>query len=194
MNNDSIIWTKFKKGDYAIFSHIYQQYVQLLYGYGKQVTSDTDLIEDSIQDLFIYLWEKREHLGDTQHIKYYLYKSLRRLLVAKLNAHQKQLSSQYEHLYIQEDKTASFEQFLIENEIDDETCQNLKQAVQNLTKRQREAIYLRFYENLSFKEVSEVMALNLKSTYNLISKALEMLRKNLSVPLLLAYLKLLSES
>jgi RNA polymerase sigma factor (sigma-70 family) len=51
-----------------------------------------------------------------------------------------------------------------------------------LTKRQQEAIYLKFYSNLSYKEVAAIMSISVDSIYNLISKAIDSLQHEIKVP------------
>jgi RNA polymerase sigma factor (sigma-70 family) len=53
-------------------------------------------------------------------------------------------------------------------------------ALRTLTKRQQEAIYLKFYSNLSYKEVASIMSISVDSIYNLISKAIDSLQHELN--------------
>src|SRR5690606_16005269 len=53
----------------------------------------------------------------------------------------------------------------------------LKAYINKLSPRQREIIYLRFYENLKQEEVAELMGLNSQSVYNLQYSALLALKK-----------------
>lgn len=175
--SDQELWQAFRLGDRTAFSQIYRQYLQSLYNYGMKVAEDADLVEDCIQELFIYLWKSRENLGNTDAIKFYLFKSLRRRIVMcqeeslryskkKISASESQESAQYSH-----------EQFLVRRQLEEEQQYQLQLSLNGLTKRQREAITLRFYDNLSFQEVAEVMSLSIKSTYNLVSKALDALKE-----------------
>lgn len=72
----------------------------------------------------------------------------------------------------------SIEQILIKDQADAELKILLRQALGQLTKRQREAIFLRFFGKMTFQEVADIMSMTLKSTYNLISKALDELQKH----------------
>ncbi|WP_369007690.1 sigma factor, partial [Kingella denitrificans] len=49
------------------------------------MSSDTIIVEDAIQDLFIELWNRREGLNpEVKNIKQYLYICLRRKILLKL--------------------------------------------------------------------------------------------------------------
>jgi RNA polymerase sigma-70 factor (ECF subfamily) len=63
------------------------------------------------------------------------------------------------------------------------------QAIDQLSNRQKEIIYLKFYQNLSYEEVSEIMNINYQVARNLLHQAIKAMRKILSgtavlVPLL----------
>ena len=59
----------------------------------------------------------------------------------------------------------------------------LLQAVNQLTPRQKEAITLRFYDNFSYDEIAEIMDLSDRSVYNLMYRALAVLRQRVDVGL-----------
>src|SRR5438477_8459552 len=84
--NEFSIWNDFRSGDPSAYSLIYRKYFFALYSYGKKFSSDKELIEDCIQDLFIKIWNNRDNLNDTTSIKYYLFISLKRKLVDALKS------------------------------------------------------------------------------------------------------------
>ena len=53
----------------------------------------------------------------------------------------------------------------------------LRRVLEKLTKRQKEAIYLYFYNGLSYEEVASIMSLKVSSVYDLVYDALKMLKK-----------------
>lgn len=174
---DADLWSRFKAGDRPSFALIYRDHVRALFSFGKQLVDDDDLLSDSIQELFIYIWEKRGSLGHTDNIRYYLFKALRRRLIEAV-ARERRSAQTHEAIGALHEAEDSIEQILIRHQADTELKGLLRQALQQLTKRQREAIFLRFFGKMSFQEVADIMSLTLKSTYNLISKALEELRKH----------------
>jgi RNA polymerase sigma factor (sigma-70 family) len=74
---------------------------------------------------------------------------------------------------------------LIEEEHEVYQLRKLEQVMNQLPARQKELIYLRFYQNLSFEQIADVMQLGRQSVYNLLQKSLTSLRKNWAVGLLL---------
>lgn len=178
---DCELWGKFKKGDQEAFSLIFHKYYSYLYNYGNKITSDKDLIKDNIQELFIVLWESRERLGDTQSIKFYLLKSFRRHLIRSFTADTKNKDKynlpeeyQFEFVFCHE-KSLILEQSFREQQL------HLLEALNGLSPRQKEVIYLKFYNNLSYQEISETTSLNYQSVRNYIHQAIQVLRKKKSL-------------
>jgi RNA polymerase sigma factor (sigma-70 family) len=167
------LWSSFKNGSKKSFEDIYNLYVQQLYHYGCRLSSDKELVEDAIQELFVELWSKREKLGDTDSVKFYLLKCLRRKIVKEINLHDKvELGENYHFEFSQ-----PYEHTLISQEKNMQHSHELDYALRKLTKRQRESIYLKFNQNLSIEEISALMSLSLKATYNLLSKSIVTLRQ-----------------
>ena len=62
----------------------------------------------------------------------------------------------------------------------------LQKAIESLSERHREIIFLFFYEDLTYEEIREIQDFeNIKSARNLLYKALKSLRKKIEVLLFL---------
>ncbi len=178
-NPDTEIWQDFKQGREAAFTFMYSQYVGVLYNYGRHISSDEDLVKDCIQNLFVELWNNKDRLGDTNSIKYYLFTSLRRKIVDELMARRKhytedELSEEYSFELV-----LPYEANIITDQASLEQKKALLQAINTLTKRQKEALFLLYYDNLSYEEAASIMQLKIRTVYNLIHTAVEALRKNM---------------
>ena len=178
-------WNAFRGGDRNSFSLIYEKYFNGLYNYGGKFSRDTEFIEDCIQDLFVKLWQNRENINETQSVKNYLYKSLRNTIFSRLNKVENFDINDESIDELQFDLELSPEAFLIESEHSAEMKLKLEKALTHLTNRQREAIFLRFFEELSYEEVSKLMQITVKALYKIIARALESLRDFFKFMLLL---------
>ncbi|MEC5144028.1 sigma-70 family RNA polymerase sigma factor [Chitinophaga sp. 212800010-3] len=182
------LWERFLQGDRHAFARIYDTHIDDLYHYGMHFCQDAERVKDCLQDLFQDLWLAREHLTpQIRNIRYYLISSLRRRLLRALRKDRR-----YHHQDSWEafefEFTLPLENHLIQHETAAEQQALLRQAIANLSRRQREAIYLRFFQNLNYSEVAEVMSMQVDSVYNTISKAIAILRKSVPLPLLLLFL------
>ena len=88
-NDDTMLWRQFKAGNEVAFSALYKRYIVLLYNYGEIITSDRELIEDSIHDLFVELWKNRKTIAQADSVRYYLYKGLKRKIFKNLEKKRK---------------------------------------------------------------------------------------------------------
>jgi RNA polymerase sigma factor (sigma-70 family) len=70
----------------------------------------------------------------------------------------------------------SHEDFLIGEQNTLEWKNKLVQALNSLSPRQREAIYLRFFDNLTYEQIAQVMSLTVPTLYDLLSKAVKKLK------------------
>lgn len=177
VTGEAALWDDFRNGDEAAYALLYRNYFYLLYSYGSKISPDTELIEDCIQDLFVKLWESKHRLGPAPSIKNYLLKAFRRRLqeaVKKQNSRQACLEQEMDFkLTLAFESEASQQQLQLEKE------QKLQAALQKLSARQKEVIYLRYYKKLSNEEIAEVMAISIPSVYNLVSHALKVLENHL---------------
>ncbi len=178
-HEDTILWNNFRSGSEEAFEIIYRKNVNKLYNYGMYLFMDNKLVEDSIHDVFLELWSRKSFLGDTQSIRYYLYKSLKTKILRKLKTTERQsarysIPDNYDHEYAE-----SLEFELIAGQLLQESSEILSRAVSSLPGRQKEIILHKFYHNRTSEEISTLMSLSIDSTYTLLSRALKELRKNL---------------
>jgi RNA polymerase sigma factor (sigma-70 family) len=177
--DDSHLWENFKKNNQLAFSILYRKYTQRLYNYGMHNCHDHDLVKDCLQELFTSLWIKRDQLSTVHSVNAYLFKSFRRLVVKKINWRRRFLLS----LDLSQDKTFEISppiEHLIEmDELEKESRKKLNGCITRLSKRQREAVFLKFYNDLTYSDIALIMELQVDSVYNIISKALESLRVQL---------------
>lgn len=157
---------------------MYKMYFPSLYSYGLHLCQDEGIVEDCIQDLFVDLWDRKENLGHIQSIRPYLFTSFRRRVLKRLALHRKQA-------FGEEWEKQGFEivlphdAFLIQAQVTEEQREMLEQALNQLSKKQREALYLRFYDGMSPQDISDLMGLSTMAVYKLISRGLDLLKVNL---------------
>lgn len=173
------LWNDFRNGDKGAFAYIYVRFFPVLYRYGCRICNDRDLVQDCIQDLFLELSKAPENLSATTSIRYYLYRCIRRKIAVKASAmHRHRFESLEDNDCgeFHEGVTLPFEFRHIEMESAVERRTEILKALQFLTKKQRKVIQLRFFENMSHKEISTAMSINISTVYNLISLATSALK------------------
>jgi RNA polymerase sigma factor (sigma-70 family) len=175
-NKPNSLWRKIREGDKEALFVLYDDLYFHLVRYGLSVYADSDLVKDCIGQLFLKLWERHASLNDVENVQSYLFTALRRTIVDYLQA-----ESRTGAIPAEEGEEASYEEIIIARERDEEIRRNLSDALSALTPKQIELIRLKFYENLSYKEIAAVSSQSVKTSYNTIYDAIKVLRLKLKM-------------
>lgn len=168
------------EGSHEAFSNLYQMFINPLYSYSVGITSDKDLIKDCLHDLFVELWKNHSNLGPTTSVKFYLMASIKRKLIRHMDGNLKSFNHHVNYTRDFVEDSLSKESLLIQDELQSEMNYNVAKSLNLLSKRQREAIHLKFYNNLDTEQISQQMKINSQSVYNLIFGALRVMKEGLN--------------
>ncbi len=169
------LWEAFISGDREAYSSLYKTYHPRLFNYGKKFVDQSELVEDCIQEVLVRIWLNRSSLAEVKNKRSYLFVSFRNNLHKSAMLHQR-------HSVVPHPEDYSFsmeisvDQVMINKERIYERHINLKQAVDRLSGRQKEAIYFKFYENMSYEEMAQILHISKKATYKLVARALSELK------------------
>lgn len=173
---DRVLWQSFKSGDRDAFRSIYDSYFGVLYEYGMRTLSDKALIKDAIHDLFVKMWSNRTNLGDVSYLRSYLITALRNIIFSLLESRNRIRFTDapdgrpFNVAFVEESH-------FIKRESDIQQSRKLIAALNQLTDRQKEAVYLRYIEGMEYAEIAEVMGITVKGTYKLTGRGIEALRQ-----------------
>ena len=169
------LWQRMKSGEQQALRQIYDEYVDLLYQYGAKFTPAKELVQDCIQDIFVDIWNNRLTISDTDNIKKYLLVAVRNRIFRQLSRVETKYSTQQpEESHFE--ATLAIDEILAQQAYSEERLQALKTAFEALSKRQQEAIYLKYYSDLEYESICEVMGVSYQSARNLVSGGLKILR------------------
>jgi len=162
------LWDEFRAGNEAAFAALVKRYSNTLFTYGYQICRDRDLVKDCIQEVCLELWNRRGRISAVNSVKWYLIKSIRTRIFKDRSKWRTNEMVDDDYMFIVEFNIES--QLVLETETL-EFISRVKTVINGLPARQREIIYLRFYENLSFDQICEVMNISKQSVHNLLQKA-----------------------
>lgn len=199
LSNENIIWDKMLTGDRDALGRLMHSYFRPLANYGLRFTTDKEVIKDSIQELFIVVWERRSHLAVAVNVKSYLFSSFRRLLLRTLKKMHKSATLTLDSSYL--------ENFALILGVDDKIIQtehaiklskHFNILISSLPERQKEVVYLKFFESLSREEISHILEIAPQTVSNILQIALGKLRqgtpvslwKALLIPLFVSYIEI----
>jgi RNA polymerase sigma factor (sigma-70 family) len=179
-HEDKSLVIKIKSGDYEAFTLLYNKYIRPLTQYGLKFIVDLPAVEDCLHDVFVWLWTNRHKLSIDYSVKSYLFKSVRTSMLHLLEK-QNRLSAlhpEQEHEYRFELQLTPEAQVL-QNEHMRLIRQQIESVLNKLTAKQKEVIYLRYYEGLCFEDIAQNMNLSVKACYKLMGRAIATLRENI---------------
>ncbi|MEP7256959.1 MAG: sigma-70 family RNA polymerase sigma factor [Flavitalea sp.] len=166
---DHLIWNNFREGNAEAFGLLYYRYFKILFYGSYKICNDRETIRDCIHDLFAELWNNRLRLLIPQSVKAYLICSVQRKLLRRLKRNRRSNC----HLYITDTMLVqSVEEKIILEQLRREREKRVIRAMETLSQRQRQALSLRFYGNLSYPEIAGEMSISKNAVYNLVSKAI----------------------
>jgi RNA polymerase sigma factor (sigma-70 family) len=186
--DDSLLWQALKRSEKAAYEILLKKYYPIVLNYGVRFYKDKEFVKDCVQDLFIEIWNRREYLADVVSVKSYLLHSIRKNIIRESS--RLKWFREADKISDDHDFNVEFdiETYLISREVENELLQKLRFELDKLTKRQREAIFLRFNQDLSYEEIAIIMDINYRSVVNLIHEAIKAIRKNWFAALLSSFL------
>lgn len=179
-DESKIKWDQFLAGDNDAYSWIYKTHIQMLFRYGRRFTSDTELIKDCIQDVFTGLYKNRKQLITPRNIKVYLLVSMKNSLVNAL--YREDRYAPYDSEAVSFTLGLSVEEQYLDNEQYANQQKKIQEILNILTPRQKEIIYYRYIQELSFEEICTMMDMNYQSAQNLIQRSLKKIREEYGSP------------
>jgi RNA polymerase sigma factor (sigma-70 family) len=153
-----------------------RHYYADLYNYAARFAQDESVIKDCIQEVFISLWQRRETAGTILSLRYYLLRAVKNKVLKALYYNDRKTGLDYflgDYDFFHE---FSIERIIIDKQISEEKAEKLKRTLALLSKRQKEVIYLKFYQHLDHGQIAELMSVSRQSVYNLLHEAIQKLR------------------
>lgn len=170
------LWQGVKSGSKTCFNRLFKLHYPGLFFYGQKMFANTDVVKDCIQDVFVRVWESRDRLGDIRNPHAYLLVSLRREIMSRIA---KMKQNRHSHLDAIESDYLIFDlnNFEKSESVPIEVREFLLKTINRLPKKQKELIFLFFFHELSYAEISEVMGISNQAVRNLMYRTLIHLRK-----------------
>lgn len=188
----SHIFKKFREGDEKAFSFFYKYFLNDLYAYGRSLGADETHVMDAVQDIFLKVFFNQPHLKSVEHFKFFLLKSLKNQLYDLFKS-----GSFSKTEDINEDVlNFSIRTTVLDEIIEEEDRKIIKLKIEKLLSTlsplQKEALYLRYMQNLEYAEISKLMNRSEVSVRKLVSQTIIKIRKENKILPLLVFIALLN--
>jgi RNA polymerase sigma-70 factor (ECF subfamily) len=163
------------EGDEKAFRFFFDKYYSDLCNFVNQYINNPEMAEELVQDIFVYLWEKKSDISLHTSVKAYLFLASKNKCLNYLrNTKSKiRLLEKYQN----ENKAVqSTSDLFLESE---ELKEILDKSINSLPNRCREIFLLSRQSELSHKEIADKLNISPKSVENQIGIALKKLRNGL---------------
>lgn len=177
LEDDQHFWRAIKLGDPVALNKLFSKYYDDLFFYGLKLTGNQGHVADTIQDLFANVWETRKKISKVAYVKAYLFAALRNNL---LKHNPKDIFVRTDpamSLYIDHGFDISPEDIYLDKESKLGNIKIIEDLLAELSPKQKEIIYLKFYGNYSNIELSKILSIEQQSVANLLYRTINLLRR-----------------
>jgi len=175
VNDRQLLGLFIERRDEAAFAALSRRYVNLVYSTCLRETRNVTLAEDATQAVFLLLARKAESLRGHAVLSGWLFHTAR--LVGKNALRNERCRKEYERKAVEEHMRAEPLRDAAWLEIND----RLHESLARLASRDRDAILLRFFEDLSLAEVGERLGISEDAARVRVQRALERMRRRLPI-------------
>ncbi|MBQ9765002.1 MAG: sigma-70 family RNA polymerase sigma factor [Lachnospiraceae bacterium] len=172
MDNGASSYRRFLEGDESAFDDIIREYRNSLTFFINRYVHDIDAAEDIAIDVFMELIVYRNRYNFKTSLKTYLFMVGRSRAIDYIRRHNKFRLVEYDE--VADELTDDYE--VEDTLLQDERKRVINNALSELPKDMRVAIHLVYFEELSYKEVAEIMRKTTKQIDNLLYRSKDRLR------------------
>lgn len=174
-----LLWERIRNEDEDAFYNLYAALYKDLVNFGIRTCGDVDVASEATDQVFVHIWEKRAKLDRVENVQSYLMTFLKRRMLRILEKQQK-INTALQNVKAEDDWVElPYEDFIIRVQTNEIIQLRLKEALTQLSYRQKQLIQLKFFEGLSYEQIAEVSKMTIKTAYNTLYDALKILRKEL---------------
>ena len=158
-----------------VFEYLFRTYYSQLCRFSMKYVRQKEATEEIVQDIFLYLWEKRHTLNITQSLKAYLYTAVRNRSLNHIKANMNrvemggELSEQEQPIYDPQSEALDPQQLRKE----------ITKAIEMLPPKCRAIFDLSKNAGLTYQEIAEELDISKKTVEAQMSIALKKLRQTL---------------
>lgn len=164
------------------FDELYLAYYPAMLSYARMFLRD-QWAEDVVQDVFFNVWKNRHRISTDDPLYKYLLKAVYNRAINYIWKHKR--DKQYRSWYGSQIDQMVFDYYdpdknpILVKIYDNDMRQQLRRAVDELPDKRREIFRMRFFENMSNREIGERLGLTVSTVENHMYLALKNLREKL---------------
>ncbi|WP_048810217.1 RNA polymerase sigma factor [Candidatus Methylacidiphilum infernorum] len=175
---DSMLMELTAKGDDEAYSLLVQRHYQAIFGAAVKMLKDRYLAEEITQKVFLQAYRAAGRYEPRAKLRTWLYTILRRLVFNQFR--KKEIQSSPLVTEKGEDRDITTYQSTtspLDHLMKQEQMEWIEKSIDGLPPRQRMAVILKSYEDLSYEEIARILGVSVPATKSLLFRARETLRE-----------------
>jgi RNA polymerase sigma-70 factor (ECF subfamily) len=174
---------KLKCGDKKAYESLFMTHYKNLVLYAKKFVVDTEIARDIVQDVFFYLWEKRNTLNIDKSISSYLFRSVRNACINHLKRDSlkedyiKQFLLTINGQELSTDKSLDVHELVVHKDL----LQRIELIIESLPDQCKNMFRMSRFRGLKNKEIAEIYSVSTRTVETQIYRALKVLKEDLSL-------------
>lgn len=172
--DDKELYLKLKEGNEQAFQILFKKYYSAMCHFARQFLNDSEMAEETVQDMFVKIWEKRESLNIETSVKHYFFRSVRNHCLNQIQ-HEK-IKKQYAKVVLESaNHEISPEQYFIEVDL----VKRIEASIEALPPKRKEIFRLSREQGMKYKDIAETLNISVKTVEAQMGLALKHLRDEL---------------
>ncbi len=167
---DKLLIKEIQKRNKEVFEALFHDYYPGLLKFAEGYVFDSEVCEDIVQNIFVYIWEQAEFLNITTSFKSYFYKAVRNRCLNHLRS--LKIEDKHHLLYLE----ASLNDSHVDWE-DSDIPQKIEMAIEDLPPKMAEIFRLKYLEEKTVREISTQLDVSENTIKTQLMRAKEKLRE-----------------
>ncbi len=187
MQPEAVHFDRIRAGDVKEYEKAFRNWYQALCNYACTLLKDPDEAEETVQQVFVTIWNKREQISIGSTLQAYLYRAVNNAALNKI----RHMKVRGEHRNEVLAGNPGYAEHTAQQVISRELSREIRKAVEALPEKARTTFEMSRYEGLSYAEIAEQQGVSVKAVEKQMGKALRMMREALSdyLPLILIFME-----
>ena len=176
---DALLVKNYVAGDESALSSLISRHQSKIYGFIYSKISDRDITDDIFQDTFIKVIKTLKSNAYNEEGKFlpWVMRIAHNLIIDHFRRNKKmpmfRETEEFSIFSIMTDNSMTIENQMITDQVE----KDLKKIIEELPQDQKEVLVMRIYQDLSFKEISELTGVSINTALGRMRYALMNLRK-----------------
>ncbi len=171
---DKELYLKLREGDERAFQAMFLKYYPAMCNFARQYLNDHELAEETAQDMFVKIWEKRASLNIETSVKHYFFRSIRNHCLNQIQ-HEK-IKKQYAKVVLESShQDINPDQYYLEVDL----IERIEKCIESLPPKRKEIFRLSREQGMKYKEIADTLAISVKTVEAQMGLALKHLRDEL---------------